>query len=234
MYFSHGIWPAVVFLGFGMMLGFLIANLVAEWIPRLIVCVLRYVIFPLLVSEKQIRIHEAGHMVAYLRTCTHLKRPRYLRKARRVTEMNQSYIGGDVHIVTNGWNIRNRMLLFGGCAAELKSRGKQINRLRYSIYFWLKGCGSDFSKLRYKHHLSKAEIISYVNMTIRSLTDDDMAFIHHIANELAAKEVIKSGRRNRRMLTQDELFALAQEYYDSLSTVNQSVSRKSKTISATI
>ena len=140
--------------------------------------------------------------------------------------MNQSRLHGDVHINTNEWNYRNKILLMGGCAAVLKSHNMSMTRFQYSVFFWLKGCGSDFCKLRFRHNMSKRQIIQSINNIIECFSERDMNFIARVSDEIKKKEAKKCGRWEKRSLNQEELFTIANEYYDDV--------RKGKLVTAII
>lgn len=213
MYFANDFWALIAFITIEMIVMIICYNIIDKGIPWIFQQFLYYVVFPIFVSIEDIRIHEAGHMLAFLKTCTNLKPRSFVRQAKRITEMNQSRLHGDVHINTNEWNYRNKILLMGGCAAEMKSHNMTMNRFQYSIYFWLKGCGSDFCKLRFCHHMSKQQVIMSINNMIASFSEKDMQFIARVSDEIKNKEAKKSGRWKKRSLNQEELFNLAQEYY---------------------
>ena len=215
MYFAQDIYALFVFITIEFVVIVITFLLLERLIPYLFNFIWSKLLFMMFVKPDEIRIHEAGHLVAYLRTCKDLSQRNYLRKIKRINEMGQSRIGGYINIDNKEWNYRNRLLILGGVAAVLKTKKQEMNKNRYRLYFYLKGCYSDFYKLRHFHHMSKQQIIFEVNSMINSFSDSDMQFIKNVANDLAIKEEqkYKNTRWTKRILSQEELFELAKDYY---------------------
>lgn len=171
-------------------------------------------LFCLIHSEHMIRIHEAGHLVAYLKTISNFKRSRYLKYSKRIRNMVQGAYGGAIYINTNAWNNRRKLLIAGGLAATLKYNHKSLTRMRYTYEYYLGGCGSDLYKLRHYYKMSKTTVIWFVNSMICSFTDDDMKFIIHVADKLGEKKLLKQNTKicKTREFDDVDLFEIADEY----------------------
>lgn len=213
MYFASDFWALFCFIVVWIVVYIIFFKAMCAFGKFFVDTVIGEWLFRLLVSEQMIRIHEAGHMVAYLRTLDNCKTSKYRRKVTKIENMHQARCSGMVTIVTNEWNKRRMLLLLGGCAATLKAKGKTLTRLGYTFQYYLAGCGSDFWKLRCHYHMSKKTVIWMVNSMILSLTDRDMDFIRHIADVLGRKETAKNKYNVfAKSFDKDELFQLAEEY----------------------
>lgn len=215
MFFATDFWGHIVAIVVGVILGLMLL-MIAKFLSWSATSLSRYVVFPLLVSSDGVRIYEAGHIVAYLKSLKNLNKTKYIKKAKRIEQMTQTRISGCVTINLTEWNQRHRLLLMGGVAAQLKFNNMRMNRIEYSKRFWLMGCMSDFLKLRYRHNMSKSEIINETNQMINSFSDKDVTCIKKISDTIADKPGIKSNSRFvRRKLTKSELLTLAESYYDN-------------------
>ena len=125
MYILH---PIIVFVCFVIVEAVIFAIMLKSTeflVKKFVDIVIGRWLFCLTHSGHMIRIHEAGHLVAYLKTISNFKRSRYLRYSKRIRNMVQGAYGGAVYINTNAWNNRRKLLIAGGLAATLK-RGLDI------------------------------------------------------------------------------------------------------------
>jgi len=213
MYITHPIFGFICLVAVESVLFIITLKLIAVIVEFFVNTVIGKWTFQLIMSERMIRIHEAGHMVAYLRTLDNCKTSKYRHKAAKIKDMHQHKCGGMVTIETNEWNERRKLLLLGGIAATLKIKNKQLSRLGYTFHYYLGGCQSDFKKLRTYYNMSKKTIIWMVNSMIYSFSEKDMDFIRHIADMLGQKETSKNKYNVfAKSFEKDELFKLAEEY----------------------
>lgn len=174
-------------------------------------------IFRIFNSERDVTIHEAGHLLQYVK---YLAKQEYserhfktrLKKAEFICAYrNGGFVSFAFPFRKNQVNITTRL---GGMAAELSSKNKHINFLSLLKHIFLNGCAADIRQLQVCG-LSNKEIIKGVNNQIDELSLSDKSFIYQISELLLSKEkkIHKRTRYATHFIENNEIFSLCLQYY---------------------
>lgn len=168
----------------------------------------------LLEPQKMMRIHEAGHYLAYLKECSHYNDRKYRKMLTKVLYLAQGKNGGMMKDKSRSWSPKKKTTLAAGVAAELAIKKKKMTLWKYYIHRYVLGAGSDMNKLQYVFGLKRKDIIELVNKLISEYSDTDIEFLRNTETYLAKKELkIHKGISVKvHCLDTSELFSIGYDY----------------------
>lgn len=176
-------------------------------------------IFRMFNSERDVTIHEAGHLLQYVK---YLAKQEYserhfktrLKKAEFIcAHPNGGFCSFRFPFRKNQVNITIRL---GGIAAELSSKNKHIDFLSLIKHIFINGCAADIRELQ-ACGLSNKDIIKGINEQIDELSASDKSFIYSISELLLSREK-KTNKRTRyatHFIENNEIFSLCLRYYQT-------------------
>ena len=176
-------------------------------------------IFQIFNSERDVTIHEAGHLLQYVK---YLAKQEYserhfktrLKKAEFICAApTGGFVSFNFPFRKNQVNIDTRL---GGMTAELASKNKRFNFISLVKHIFINGCAADIHQLQLCG-LSNKDIIKRVNEQIDNLSASDKVFIHNISEMLLSREK-KEHKRTRyasHFIENDEIFSICLKYYQT-------------------
>ena len=169
-------------------------------------------------NSRSISIHEAGHLLVYLKYCPwwndRYAFDKFVSNIDYLT-MNEKMRCGSMTVNKQkfGWRTPvnrelHKRLYLGGMAAELKFSGKKPSRWNLFLQDHLYGCCSDLDNMR-ALGFSRKQCVLILKEIIDDFEDEDIEFIRNVADKLRRSERNSEGTQT---MLNSEIRKLAEDY----------------------
>lgn len=172
-------------------------------------------LFPcmIFVPENEIRIHEAGHLLEFIKQASNNQN----------NSKNRHLSSGFVmccsskkcgYVEVKGRFQGNAMIDMAGIAAVHRFNNKKLTRFGLFVEKWFRGGYSDITKA-YNRMENSRRVVYLTNVLIDGYTERDIEFIKKIVDMLAQKPytTYRKFKHLSQFLSKSEMYKLSREYY---------------------